>query len=205
MDEHTEAPDPMTIDPRELMRQLLPAARTEYVKAWELLADASTPLARRRAARERATKIAEDHAIVAAALREREGRLAGDDLLNLRHLADELERHVEALTNLSTISPIGLQTAKGLRPEALGCGRRYKDPSRLADTDVATRAVSAKPKSNPRDARGRGNDRDRDDRPRDPKAPRDMLGSSKHDSALGDDLDPETRAKLEALLKAPED
>jgi hypothetical protein len=32
-----------------------------------------------------------------------------------------------------------------------------------------------------------------------------MLGSSKHDSALGDDLDPETRAKLEALLKAAED
>jgi hypothetical protein len=195
-----DALDPVSGNPRTLMQQLLPAARTGYVKAWELLADASTPLERRRAARARATAMADDHAVVAAALRAREPKLAGDDLLNLRHLAGELERHAEALTSLSTISPIGLQSAANLRPEALGCGRRYRDPARVADDAVRTRAASATPGTGGRGTgRGRRPERGDEQRPRDPKVPRDAIGTSKHDSALGDDLDEATRAKLEAL------
>jgi hypothetical protein len=34
--------------------------------------------------------------------------------------------------------------------------------------------------------------------------PKDALGSSKHDSQVADDLDEDTRAKLEALRKALE-
>lgn len=198
--------DPRTADPRELMRVLLPPARREYVKAWEWLADANTPLDKRRAGRARADAIAADHALVAGALRERERSLTGDDLLNARHLAGELERHVEAFGRIATISPLGLQGSKELRPEALGCGRQYRDPAK-AGSDAqaaATRGGSSTPKAAARDPRGRGGRDDRDAKPRDPKPPRDMLGSSKHDSALGDDMDEATRAKLEALRKALE-
>jgi hypothetical protein len=184
------------------MRVLLPPARREYIKAWEWLADASTPLDKRRAGRARAEAIAADHGVVAAALRVREQELTGDDLLNARHLADELERHVAAYERLATISPIGLLETKDLRPEALGCGKRYRDPSRADDAASGTRGVSDRPKAAARGTRDR---QQRDDRPRDPKPPRDMLGSSKHDSHLGDDMDEETRAKLEALRKALEE
>ncbi|MEO6867659.1 MAG: hypothetical protein ABI200_06525, partial [Gaiellales bacterium] len=92
--------DPTSADPRELMQALLPAARAEYIKAWEFLADANTPLERRRLARTRATAIAADHAVVAAFLRECEAALKGNDLQNAQHLADELERHVEALNRI---------------------------------------------------------------------------------------------------------
>jgi hypothetical protein len=176
------------------------------VRAWEFLADASTPLDRRRAARERAVAISADHAIVAQALRERESTLTGDDLLNARHLADELERHVDALERIGGMSPIGLQSAKDLRPESLGCGRRYRDPAK-APAPSQRDAARAKPA-----AQGRGGGRDggrtRQDRPfedRGPKVSRDALGSSKHDSPLADDLDEATRAKLEALRAALDD
>lgn len=196
--------DPTTAAPRDLMRLLLPPARAEYIKAWEFLADPATSLDRRRLARERAKAIAADHAVVAAFLRDREKSLTADDLLNARHLADELERHVEALGKLAEVSPIGLSTAKDLRPEALGCGKRYRDPARdTPDTATATRGVSSRPKSNPRDSRGRGRD-DRPSAPRGPKVSKDALGSSKHDSQVADDLDEATRAKLEALRKALE-
>jgi hypothetical protein len=197
--------DPTTAAPRDLMRALLPPARAEYIKAWEFLADPATSLERRRLARERAKAIADDHAVVAAFLREREQGLSGDDLLNARHLADELERHVDALGKLAEVSPIGLSTSTALRPEALGCGRRYRDPAKAApDTATATRGVSNKPASKPRDARGRGGRDDRPSAPRGPKVPKDALGSSKHDSQVADDLDEDTRAKLEALRKALE-
>jgi hypothetical protein len=186
------------------MRALLPPARAEYIRAWEFLADASTTLERRRIARERAKAIADDHAVVAAFLREREKSLAGDDLLNARHLADELERHVEALGKLATVSPIGILESKTLRPESLGCGKRYRVPAASAEAGAGTRGVSDKPKSNPRDARGgRGRD-DRPSAPRGPKVDKGALGSSKHDSQVADDLDPETRAKLEAMRAALE-
>lgn len=204
--------DPRHADPRVLMQALLPAARRGYVKAWEFLADASTPLDRRRIARERATTIAADHALVAQALRERESTLSSDDLLNARHLADELERHVDALERIGTMSPIGLQSAKDLRPESLGCGRRYRDPAKAAEQPTRG-AASAKPspagRGAGRGAGGRGDGgRSRQDRPfedRGPKVSRDALGSSKHDSPLADDLDEATRAKLEALKAALED
>jgi hypothetical protein len=196
--------DPTTAAPRDLMRALLPPARAEYIKAWEFLADPATSLERRRLARERAKRIADDHAVVAAFLRDREKSLAGDDLLNARHLADELERHVDALGKLAEISPIGLSTSTNLRPEALGCGKRYRDPAKATpDTATATRGVSNQPKSNPRDSRGRGRD-DRPQAPRGPKVDKGALGSSKHDSQVADDLDPETRAKLEAMKAALE-
>lgn len=196
--------DPTTAAPRDLMRVLLPPARAEYIKAWEFLADPATPIERRRLARERAKAIAEDHAVVAAFLRDREKSLAGDDLLNARHLAAELERHVDALGRLAEVSPIGLTTSKDLRPEALGCGKRYRDPAKAtADTATATRGVSNKPKSSPRDSHGRGRD-DRPSAPRGPKVDKGALGSSKHDSQVADDLDEATRAKLEALRKALE-
>ncbi|MCW2920731.1 MAG: hypothetical protein JWL76_605 [Thermoleophilia bacterium] len=196
--------DPTTAAPRDLMRALLPPARAEYIKAWEFLADASTTLERRRIARERAKTIADDHSVVAAFLREREKSLAGDDLLNARHLADELERHVDALGKLATVSPIGLLESKTLRPEALGCGKRYRVPSASADAGGGTRGVSDKPKSSPRDAHGRGGRDDRPQTPRGPKVDKGALGSSKHDSQVADDLDPETRAKLEAMKAALE-
>lgn len=254
--------DPRTSNPRELMAALLPPARRAYARAWELLADPATPLERRRLGRERATAIAEDHALVAQALRAREGSLHGDDLLNARHLASELERHVEALGRIATISPIGMQTAKELRPESLGCGRSYRDPAKVAAAapagdgerpkqrgprggdkrgprpgggdkpaggdkrrgakgaagtggppgkgaapadakPVGSRAVSNKPKGGGKGGKF-GRDSGRPDKPRGPKVPRDQLGSTKHDSQLGDDLDPETRAKMEALRKALE-
>jgi hypothetical protein len=198
--------DPRHADPRVLMQTLLPAARRGYVKAWEFLADASTPLDRRRIARERAVAIAADHALVAQALRERESTLSGDDLLNARHLADELERHVDALERIGGMSPLGLQSAKDLRPESLGCGRRYRDPAKAPEP--ATRGgASAKPSAKGRGGRGDGG-RPRQDRPfedRGPKVSRDALGSSKHDSPIADDLDEATRAKLEALRAALED
>jgi hypothetical protein len=138
--------DPMNANPRDLMQALLPAARAEYIRAWEFLADASTPLERRRLARTRAHAIAADHAVVAAFLRERESSLNGDDLLNARHLADELDRHVDALNRMATISVIGLVESKTLRPEALGCGKRYRDPARnAADAGSASRAASNQP------------------------------------------------------------
>lgn len=200
--------DPTTSDPRAIMQVLLPAARREYIKAWELLADASTPLARRRAARERAGRIADDHAIVAAALRQREATLRGDDLQNARHLASELERHAEALARIVEVSPIGLHTADSLRPEALGCGRRYRDPSKSTEaTAAATRGSANAPRQGgrPRDPKapgGRTSSRPFEDRG--PKPPKELLGSSKHDSSVADDLDEATRAKLEELRRALE-
>ncbi|MCW2959822.1 MAG: hypothetical protein JWM90_209 [Thermoleophilia bacterium] len=187
--------DPTTADPRELMKALLPAARAEYIRAWEFLADLNTPLERRRIARTRAEAIAADHAVVANFLRVREASLSGDDLLNARHLADELDRHVAALNRMATISIVGLVESKELRPEALGCGKRYRDPAKNPDAGQASR--TAQP-AKPRDSRERG----RDDKPfsdRGPKVPKDALGTSKHDSPLTDDLDDETRTKLEAL------
>lgn len=199
--------DPTTANPRDLMKALLPAARAEYIKAWEFLADSSTPLERRRLARTRATAIAADHAVVAAFLRERESSLSGDDLLNARHLADELERHVEALEKLANISVIGLADATTLRPESLGCGKRYRDPARGgSDGGAASRSVRAQPQPKaPRgDARGRERTSNQPFADRGPKAPRDALGTSKHDSSISDDLDEATRAKLEAMRKALE-
>jgi len=202
--------DPTSSDPRDLMRALLPTARTAYLKAWETMADVATPLATRRIARDKAKAIAADHEVVAAALRAREASLSGDDLLNARHLADELERHAAALERMSTVPPLGLVDSKDLRPEALGCGRRYRDPSRSSDAPAGTRGVADKPKSSPRDAGGRGGRGGPGGRQSDPmsdrgpKAPRDMLGSSKHDSTLADDMDEATRAKLEELRKALE-
>lgn len=192
--------DPTSASPRELMQELLPAARAEYIKAWEFLADPATPLERRRIARTRATAIAEDHAVVAEFLRARESSLSGDDLLNARHLASELERHAAALERIASISVVGLADTKDLRPEALGCGRRYRDPAKASpETAGATRGgrshVSSKAARDPREQR-------RDNRPfqdRGPKVDRSALGTSKHDSSLADDLDPETRAKLEAM------
>lgn len=209
------APDdlnPLTSDPRVLMQALLPAARRQYVKAWETLADTSTPLEVRRAGRDRARAVAEDHGIVAAALRGREGSLQGDDLLNARHLAGELERHAAALERLATVPPLGLASSADLRPEALGCGRRYRDPSRTAEAAAGTRGVPDRPKSNER-GRGRGGrpgeapghgGRSGGSTDRGPKVPRDALGTSKHDSSVGDDLDEATRAKLEAMRRALE-
>ena len=187
------------------MKALLPAARAEYIKAWEFLADTGTPLERRRIARTRATAIAADHAVVAAFLREREASLTGDDLLNARHLADELERHVEALDKLATISAIGLAGSTTLRPEALGCGKRYRDPVKAAaESGAGTRNSRSQPTAKPRDSRERGRGNDRPFSDRGPKVARDALGTSKHDSPLSEDLDEETRAKLEAMRKALE-
>lgn len=196
------------------MKLLLPAARRDYVRAWEWLADPAIPLERRRLGRAKAQAIADAHAVVATALREREASLAGDDLLNIRHVADELERHASALLRLTTISPIGLTTSDDLRPERLGCGKRYRDPSKTDESTGGTRGGTAKP-AGKRDGRGGGRGgatdpnaaRNRDTTrpaPGDPKAPRDALGSSKHDSTLADDMDEATRAKLEALRKALE-
>jgi hypothetical protein len=200
--------DPMTADPRELMQTLLPAARREYVRAWVFLADAAKPLERRRVGRDRAKAIADDHTLVASALRARESSLTGDDLLNASHLAGELERHAAALERIAGISAIGLTEATDLRPEALGCGRNYRDPAKAEAAGVKTRAAAEKPRGGGRGGSGGGGDKrrqdprrsgGRDDRPRDPKVPKDKLGTSKHDSQLGDDLDEATRAKLEAL------
>jgi translation initiation factor IF-2 len=216
--------DPTTSDPRELMRAVLPPARAEYIKAWELLADAATPLERRRLARERAKSIAADHSIVARALRDREPTLSGDDLLNARHLAGELERHADAMTRIAEISPVGLQTAQSLRPEALGCGKRYRDPAKApaGGDDAAPRGKRGGAPGGPgRGGAGKpggpggrpggsggpgrpGGDGRRSSRPfedRGPKVSRDALGSSKHDSQLGDDLDEATRAKLEEMRR----
>lgn len=205
MDDATAPLDPTTADPRELMQALLPAARAEYIKAWEFLADPSTPLERRRIARTRATAIAEDHAVVAAFLREREKSIAGNDLQNARHLADELERHVEALKRMASISVIGLVESTDLRPEALGCGKRYRDPAKMAqESGGGSRGVRSQGKPQGRDnsrERGRG---DRPFEDRGPKVPKDALGTSKHDSQLANDLDDETRAKLEAMRAALE-
>ena len=205
--------DPLAGDPRELMRMLLPAARREYIKAWELLANPATTMERRRVARDRATAIADDHAIVAAALREREPDLRGEDLHNARHLASELERHVDALRRMSSVSPIGLQGSKDLRPESLGCGKRYRDPARAADAGPGTRGAPATPRGGSGPGGGRrgkdaGGDARRQRRPfedRGPKVPRDKLGTTKHDSQVGNDLDEATRAKLEALRAQLED
>lgn len=192
--------DPTNADPRELMQAVLPAARAEYIRAWEFLADAATPLDRRRAARTRTTAIAADHAVLVAFLRERESSLTGDDLLNARHLADELDRHVEALNKLAAISVLGLVDATTLRPEALGCGKRYRDPARAgSDAGPASRSARSQPLPKAREPRERGRDGDKPFSDRGPKVPRDALGSSTHDSPLGEDLDDETRAKLEAL------
>jgi hypothetical protein len=183
--------DPATADPRELMRALLPPARSKYLKAWELLADTNTPLERRRLAREHAKAIAADHAVVADFLRTREQTLKGDDLHNVRHLVAELERHAAALERIATVALVNLVEAKDLRPEALGCGKRYRDP--------ATASASAAP-SKDRD-RGRGSDPLKD---RGPKVDRSALGTSKHDSSVGGDLDEATRLKLEAMRAALE-
>lgn len=199
-----DALDPTTADPRELMQALLPAARAEYIKAWEFLADVNTPLERRRTARKRAEAIAADHAVVAEFLRSREPNLAGDALHNARHLATELERHVEALNRMATISVIGLVESDTLRPEALGCGKRYRDPAKNATSATGTRGGAASSAPKARDPRG---DKRQDNRPfadKGPKVDKSALGTSKHDSSVADDLDPETRAKLEAMRAALE-
>ncbi|MBC7462005.1 MAG: hypothetical protein H7287_11635, partial [Thermoleophilia bacterium] len=196
-----DALDPRTADPRELMQALLPPARVEYVRAWEFLVDPNTPLVPRRQARTRAAAIADDHAVVAAFLRVRAKSLHGNDLQNAKHLADELERHAGALVRMGSISLIGLTEANDLRPESLGCGKRYRDPTKApVDANAASRANAGRPATKPRDTRDR-----RDDKPfadRGPKVSRDALGTSKHDSPISEDLDPETRAKLEAMRAA---
>lgn len=207
MNDVAEPLDPRTSDPRAIMQSLLPAARAEYIRAWEFLADPQTPLERRRVARTRAASIAADHEIVASTLRAREPQLRGDDLHNLRHLAGELERHAAALNRMATISVVGLTEAKDLRPEALGCGRRYRDPAKRS---VEAAASTGNPRSKrgagtaARDAQQRARREDRPFADRGPKIDRGQLGTSKHDSQLGDDLDPETRAKLEAMRSALE-
>ncbi|MEO6867695.1 MAG: hypothetical protein ABI200_06710, partial [Gaiellales bacterium] len=110
----------------------------------------------------------------------------------------------EALNRIATVSVIALAESTTLRPEALGCGKRYRDPARAADAGAASRGGGNKPASKPRDARERGRDGDRPFTDRGPKVSKDALGSSKHDSAIADDLDPDTRAKLEAMRKALE-
>jgi hypothetical protein len=195
--------DPLSGDPRKLMQELLPTARRNYVRAWELLADATTPIERRRAARDRAAAVADDHALIAEALRKREASLSGEDLHNARHLASELERHADALGRLVTVSPVGLQTADSLRPEALGCGRRYRDPAKAPKQQAAPtgkRGGRERPGGAP-DAKRKPS---RPFEDRGPKVPRDALGTSKHPSVLADDLDEATRAKLEALRKGLE-
>lgn len=192
--------DPVHGDPRALMQALIPAARSAYMRAWEMLADPGTPLERRRAARARAAAVAGDHAVVAEVLRGREASLGGNDLHNVRHLASELERHVEALGRMASLPMLGLQESKELRPEALGCGKGYRMPATSAGSgETGSRVTRDQPRAKHRDDRAprRGNDQPFSDRG--PKAPRDALGTSKHDSPLGDDLDEATRAKLEAL------
>ncbi|MCW2924168.1 MAG: hypothetical protein JWM98_1572, partial [Thermoleophilia bacterium] len=106
---------------------------------------------------------------------------------------------------MATISVIGLNEAATLRPEALGCGKRYRDTTRsTGDAGSASRAGSTKPAASARGPREKGRDSDRPFSDRGPKVSRDALGSSKHDSPLSDDLDEETRAKLEALRKGLE-
>lgn len=211
MDEAKESEklDPLTSKPRTLMQMLLPLARSEYIKAWTLLSDPSTPLERRRLARKRASTIAQDHAVIATALRTRESKLSGDDLLNTRHLASELERHAGAMERIATISPLGLQNSKELRPESLGCGKRYRDPATSKKDKTTPPLEGNHPRSGKGGTKGAARsgkprhhgsaEREKDDRYRAPKAPRSALGTSKHDSSLGDDLDEQTRAKLEAL------
>jgi len=191
--------DPTTADPRDLMKALLPPARAEYIRAWEFLVDPDTPLLPRRQARERAKSIAADHAVVAAFLRTRAETLKGNDLHNARHLADELQRHTDALERMADVALVTLTEDKDLRPEALGCGKRYRDPTKPG----AAPSKHAKPAEKPRDPR----ERQRDDKPfsdRGPKVPKDALGTSKHDSQVAGDLDDETRAKLEAMRAALE-
>jgi len=181
------------------MRELLPAARRQYVKAWELLADASTALDRRRLARVRVKSIAADHSATIDFLREHEATFTGDERSNARHLASELERHVEALEKLATISARGLIESVTLRPDTLGCGKRFRVPAQPPDhASGASRLARSNAAAKPRDPR----EQRREDRPfsdRGPKAPRDALGTSKHPSTLGDTLDEETRAQLAAL------
>lgn len=190
--------DPLSADPRELMQAILPRARNEYIKAWELLADPATQRERRRLARERVQVMVEDRAAAVELLRAREATWSGEDLRNARHLAGELERHIEALGKLGAISARGLLESQELRPDALGCGRRFRTPDARIDPTLGSRGVPNTPAAKQRDPR----EQRKADRPfadRGPKAPRDQLGSSKHDSQLGDSLDEATRARLEQL------
>jgi hypothetical protein len=130
----SELPDPTVSDDRELMATLLPEARRSYVRVWQQLADARVPVATRRQCRAAATALAADHALVATTIRERQRSSSGEAALNLKHLADELERHSKALTRVASASPHTLITNQELRPESLGCSKRYRDPSRRTNS-----------------------------------------------------------------------
>lgn len=190
--------DPSHADVRELMQTLLPAARTRYIKVWELLADSATIRDRREAGRATAAQSVEEIAAVTQRLREREASLSGNDLENARYLGGQLDRLSAGFEKLSAISAMGLAKSEALRPDTLGCGKRFRQPA-SPDTHAASRGVSSQPPAAKRGSQDRKRGADQPFSDRGPKVSRDKLGSSAHHSPLADDLDAETRARLEAL------
>lgn len=132
--------DPATGDLDELVRTLLPALREEYVRAWESLADPAHAIADRRRARERIQLVAAEHATAVTTIRRREPALAGDARLRAHQLGDDLHRIVEAVPRMCAVSPHSLVQLPELRPESLGCGTGYRDPS-SSTVPAAPRAV----------------------------------------------------------------
>jgi hypothetical protein len=131
---------------RQLIDTVLPTARREYIAAWEFLATSTHPLARRRAARERASNGAEQHELAAGVLHERAESEAGETKEELRYLAGELARLATGLRRIATLSPHAVAGAADARPDAVGCGRKYRDPSRSQAAPSASRAAPLKPK-----------------------------------------------------------
>ncbi len=143
--------DPTSADPRELMRSLLPAARAAYIQAWEALANAATPRQRRLDLRATVGEDAARREQVVGVLTERAATVSGEDKANLEHLAAELARLVEASKRLVSLSTHGVATATDLRPDAVGCGRKFYDPTRPGrGPQPGVSRVSTTPKSRPR-------------------------------------------------------
>lgn len=129
---------------RQLIDAVLPPARREYISAWEFLADPTITLDRRRAARQRATNGADQHDLAASVLADRVKRETGDAREEITYVAGELVRLATGLRRIATLSPHAVAGATDARPDAVGCGRKYRDPSRSHAQAGVSRALPSK-------------------------------------------------------------
>ena len=123
---------------RELLRQ----ARLQYIKSWEFLADASNPRDRRNIAREKAVRLADEHAAAMDDLQVVAETLQGEPRRTLHACAEGLEPLIGAWRELPPLSPIAVVQAERLHPKSVGCGSRYRRPQVAGN---ATRAISNRP------------------------------------------------------------
>lgn len=110
------------LDIRELLKTYLPKARAAYIKTWQQLGDANTPLTKRRELRAQAVATADKHAAFCLQLEEAAPKQQGDDQRNIVVLCEQLRRLETGIRGLTKLSPHALATAESVSPKAVGCG-----------------------------------------------------------------------------------